>query len=60
MHVRAAEDIAKRGDRCDSMFIVLNGRLRAGYHRRGLSFESDDVEEYGRGKRIGDVGGLTR
>lgn len=39
MHIQAGEDIVHRGDVCDSMFAVLNGRLRAAplssyYHSR--------------------------
>jgi lysophospholipid hydrolase len=36
MHVQAAEEIVRRGERCDSMFVVLNGRLRAST-RKGVS-----------------------
>jgi lysophospholipid hydrolase len=61
LHVEPSEAIAHKGDRCDSVFMVLNGRLRATYRRKAVSLPStaESVEEYGRGKFIGEVGGLT-
>lgn len=60
LHAEPSEAIAHKGDNCDSIFMVLNGRLRASYKDTTLSSSAaDKVEEYGRGKFIGDVGGLT-
>jgi len=65
MHVEAGEHIAVRGQPCDSMFIVLNGRLRA---RTFSSTTLSDVSgkstmseciEYGRGDTIGELEALA-
>jgi lysophospholipid hydrolase len=72
MHVQAAEEIVQKGTRCDCMFVVLNGRLRAST-RKGVSsqysslsmsttsnvLDTNTNEEYGRGKMVGEVGCLT-
>ena len=54
--VQASEVIARKGDVCDSMIMILNGRLRASYH----SHHSNAVEEFGRGKCVGDIAGITK
>jgi len=60
LHVEPSEAIAHKGDPTDSIFMVLNGRLRAAYRDTTLpSSAAKTVEEYGRGKFIGEVGGLT-
>ena len=55
-HVQASEVIARKGDPCDFMYMVLNGRIRASYS----SNAGTAPEEFGRGRCIGDVGGITR
>jgi len=50
MHVEAGEYIAIQGEPCDSMFVVLNGRLRA----EGSGTQSTR-EEYGRGATVGEL-----
>jgi lysophospholipid hydrolase len=64
--LKASEGIVQRGDLTNSMFIVLNGRLRASYRRTSSSpsphsFSSSvkSCDEYGRGKCVGDVNCLT-
>lgn len=64
--LKAAEGLVKCGDPTDSMYIVLNGRLRASYRRNAsssspLHFSSSakTFDEYGRGKCVGDVNCLT-
>ena len=60
LHVEPSEAIAHKGDRCDSIFMVLNGRLRASHKDAPVtSPATETVEEYGRGKFIGEVFGLT-
>lgn len=66
LHVDAAQEIVKRGEHCGSLFVVLNGRLRASNrseapHRVHKSPTSNVIppEEYGRGKIIGEVGALA-
>lgn len=62
LHVEPSEAIAHKGDRCDSVFMVLNGRLRTSQRHNDASLRSsidERAEEYGRGKFIGEVGGLT-
>ena len=54
--VQASEVIARKGDACDSMIMILNGRLRASYH----SHSGNAVEEFGRGKCVGDIAGITK
>ena len=56
-HVQASEVVARRGDVCDSMFMVLNGRIRATKSSPGGG--TTYVEEFGRGRCIGDVAGIT-
>ena len=53
--VQASEIVAKKGDACESMIMILNGRLRASYHSHGHS-----IEEFGRGKCVGDIAGITK
>jgi len=55
-HVQASEVIARKGDPCESIYMVLNGRIRASYS----SNVGTAVEEYGRGRCIGDIGGITK
>ena len=72
-HIQAGEEIVQRGEPCDSMFVVLNGRLRSG-SRKGVSSKyassivgattnpgnTTSAEEYGRGKVVGNVECLLR
>ena len=61
MHVEAGEYIALKGEPCDSMFVVLNGRLRT----ESSTSEDDSKgnqksqEEYGRGATIGELEALA-
>jgi lysophospholipid hydrolase len=62
MHVEAGESIATKGELCDSMFVVLNGRLRTGSPSTassGDSSSSSDCIEYGRGDTIGGLEALA-
>jgi lysophospholipid hydrolase len=62
MHVEAGEHIAIRGQPCDSMFVVLNGRLRTGSSTNPASSRrkaSADCVEYGRGETIGELEALA-
>jgi len=66
IYVEAAGDIVKKGTPCNSLFVVLNGRLRAANRakarRRVIGAGSSEVippEEYGRGKIFGQVGSLA-
>ncbi|KAL3921191.1 MAG: hypothetical protein SGILL_002874 [Bacillariaceae sp.] len=63
MHVEAAEEIAQKGTPCESLFVVLNGRLRAqqNAHRRAIGELGNVVppEEFGRGKIIGEIEALA-
>jgi CRP-like cAMP-binding protein len=66
MHVAAAQEVVKRGTPCDSLFVVLNGRLRASSRSkarlRARGTPSSDVvppEEFGRGKILGEIGSLA-
>jgi len=66
MHVEAAGEIAQKGTPCNSLFVVLNGRVRAANRStnqsRALGANSSQVippEEYGRGKIFGQVGSLA-
>ena len=58
IHVDGGDRIVHKGDQCDSLYIVLNGRLRATYGR-SISGLDEVVEELGRGKHIGEIGGPT-
>ena len=61
MHVEAAGQIVARGDPCDSMFVVLNGRLRSAVSSRQKRNDPRlQDREFGRGKIVGEVGCLTR
>ena len=66
IHVEAADEIVQKGAPCNSLFVVLNGRLRAANrakdHRRVVGASSSEVippEEYGRGKIFGQVESLA-
>ena len=66
IHVEAAGEIVQKGTPCNSLFLVLNGRLRAanrGKSRQRIigagSSEVIPAEEYGRGKIFGQVGSLA-
>jgi len=66
MHVEAAGGIVKKGTPCNSLFVVLNGRLRAANrlkaHHMALGLASSQMmppQEYGRGKIFGQVGSLA-
>jgi len=65
MHVEAGENIAIRGEPCDSMFVVLNGRLRTGNPMESPESTSDsdkkqlEQESFGRGATIGELEALT-
>ena len=54
MHVEAGESIVTKGEFCDSMFVVLNGRLRS-----SDSSSPSDCIEYGRGETIGGLEALA-
>jgi CRP-like cAMP-binding protein len=54
--VQVSSILARKGEPCESLFVVLNGRLRSGdYNEDNPSMES----EYGRGICIGEVQVLT-
>jgi len=66
MHVEAAREIVQKGSPCNSLYIVLNGRLRATNRSKarnrvlgGASSNIVPPEEYGRGKIFGQVGSLA-
>lgn len=66
MHVEAGEYIATKGEQCDSMFVVLNGRLRVGSSSeesstKGSSESSskESHKEFGRGATIGELEALA-
>jgi CRP-like cAMP-binding protein len=66
LHIEAAEEIAQKGTVCDSLFVVLNGRLRAQQvskaRQRAIGTMWSNVippEEFGRGKIIGEVSALA-
>lgn len=61
MHVEAGEHIAFKGQSCDSMFVVLNGRLRAGISsaKDSASPSASRYVEYGRGETIGGLEALA-
>jgi CRP-like cAMP-binding protein len=56
LNVKAAGDVAKKGTKCDSLYVVLNGRLRA---RKRDTTNQKTPEEYGRGSVVGEIGILT-
>jgi len=59
-HVQAGEGLAKRGSSCESIFVVLNGRLRGSYRTdSSQSSPHRNNDEYGRGKLVGEVLCLT-
>jgi CRP-like cAMP-binding protein len=69
MHVESGEYIAIEGEECDSMFVVLNGRLRTGERAtngnrnvEALPKSTSDLshhEEFGRGATIGELEALV-
>jgi CRP-like cAMP-binding protein len=62
IHVEAAGEIVQKGTPCSSLFIVLNGRLRAANRAKARGAGSSEVIppiEYGRGKIFGRVGSLA-
>lgn len=68
MHVESGEYIAIEGEECDSMFVVLNGRLRAGERATNgnpnvemlpKSSDTSRHEEFGRGATIGELEALV-
>lgn len=56
LNVKAAGNVAQKGSKCDSLYVVLNGRLRA---RKRDASKQKTPEEYGRGKVVGEIGILT-
>jgi CRP-like cAMP-binding protein len=52
LNVKAAGNVTKKNSICDSLYVVLNGRLRA--RKKGQL-----NEEYGRGRVVGEIGILT-
>jgi len=54
--ITAATNVARRGTPCDSIYIVLNGRLRS---RQKDSVDKKAHVEYGRGKVVGEIGLLA-
>jgi len=61
MHVEAGEYIALQGEPCDSMFVVLNGRLRAEGPTSKEDTKAQPItnEEYGRGATVGELEALA-
>ncbi|KAG7360957.1 cyclic nucleotide-binding protein [Nitzschia inconspicua] len=65
LHVEAAEEIAQRGTPCKSLYVVLNGRLRAQEAKRARQWSIGGTgiaappEEFGRGKIIGEIEALS-
>jgi len=60
LHLQAGEVLAHRDEPCDSLFVVLNGRLRAARSGSGpIVPTNDDAEEFGRGACIGEIEVLT-
>jgi len=61
MHVEAGEYIVLQGEPCDSMFVVLNGRLRAegSTSKDDTKAQSRSNEEYGRGATVGELEALA-
>eukprot|EP00980_Cylindrotheca_fusiformis_P003389 scaffold755_cov101-Cylindrotheca_fusiformis.AAC.3 len=57
LNVKAAGNVAQKGAKCDSLYVVLNGRLRA--RKRDAASKQKTQEEYGRGKVVGEIGLLT-
>lgn len=58
MHVEAGQYIAIQGEQCDSMFVVLNGRLRIKSPKDDSKNQSKQ-EEFGRGTTIGELEALA-
>ena len=59
MHVESGEHIAIQGEECDSLFVVLNGRLRTGESESTSSQSDSSHEEFGRGATIGAIESLV-
>jgi lysophospholipid hydrolase len=65
LHVEAAEEVAQRGTACKSLFVVLNGRLRALQTKKARQWSIGGTgvaappEEFGRGKIIGEIEALA-
>ena len=63
MHVEAGEYISLQGEPCDSMFVVLNGRLRAEGPTSKEDTKAQPIpitnEEYGRGATVGELEALA-
>ena len=60
MHVDAGEYITTMGEPCDSVYVVLNGRLQADSPKDDDSSKLQaNVEEYGRGATIGELEALA-
>lgn len=58
MHCEAGEYIVVKGEPCDSMYVVLNGRLRAEIPKKEDSNQQSH-DEYGRGATIGELEALA-
>lgn len=59
LHVKAAGVVAKKGTKCDGLYVVLNGRLRGRKSDSRNPNSQRSPEEYGRGKVVGEIGILT-
>jgi len=56
--ITAATNVARRGTSCDSLYVVLQGRLRA--QRKDVVDKNNETPiEYGRGKVVGEIGLLA-
>jgi len=54
LHVEAGDVLARKGEHCNCLFVVLNGRLIVGNRDTNGDTSSNVGEEYGRGMCIGD------
>lgn len=54
MHLEAGQVLYRQGDDADSIYIVINGRLRALKESEGGSVV-DTVAEHGQGESVGSV-----
>jgi len=54
LHVEAGDVLALKGENCNCLFVVLNGRLIIGDRDTNGASNSNVGEEYGRGMCIGD------
>lgn len=57
MHVEAGEFISVKGEPCDSMFVVLNGRLRASEAQQIISEYSEEYVRGGGARALGSSPG---